>query len=152
MKLSVRDFISFFIFWVSVIFSLYCIISEMNKEVSYVFSVVNLWWSSDVTFFIPVKFCYSSNCRHQHVNSNVKFTLIVKKNVLHVFLNYKWMLLIGMFLNMLCNFIHIFFHKYSIPSIWIFSRLNNPNRIFYLFCHFQPWFKLFSLNWFNMKS
>jgi len=133
LKLSVRDFISFFIFWVSVIFSLDCVISEMNEKVSNVFGVVNLRRCSDVTFFIPVKLCYSSNCRHQHVNPNVEFTFVVKKNVLHVFLNDEGMVLICIFFNVLSNFINFFFYKNSVPSVWIFSRLNNPNRVFYFF-------------------
>ena len=120
-------------FAVVAIFYLNCVVCQMDEFVFEVFQIKDLGTCSDISLLVPKKFSYSLDAQQKHIGSDIKFSLLIKKNASQIFLYDVRSFSIALpLLHFFLDLFNTVRHKDSSSPIAVFSRLNYPNGIFVL--------------------
>lgn len=102
----------------------------MNHPISRVIQIKFFRWSSYVTIVVPVSFEAAIDCSYQNVTPNIKFPIIDKKAIFHIFLNNKASPAILQTLHqLLLKFCPIWVNSYTKTSIWILTGFDDPHIV-----------------------
>lgn len=131
LEFRIRKFVCLFIFSISLWMFLNSIVCEVDLSVILIFKIKCDRTCSNVTFPIPIGSFTVAYRSDQHIMPDIKFPFIIQKRPVHIQLdNVGKFFSIRMFFafcKQRIKLLQTFNNSYVVPSIRIFTWLDNPN-------------------------